>query len=67
MSEAITEGKHEAKWVTISSDEYESMKATIEILSDPETMEQLRKSKEDIAKGRIKDWKTFVTEIKQKK
>lgn len=32
------------KFVTISREEYESMKATIETLEDEEVMEQLRKS-----------------------
>ena len=36
---------HKATFITISSDEYESMKATIEVLSDKELMEQLRESK----------------------
>ena len=29
-------GEHKANWVTISSDEYESMKSTLEVMSDPE-------------------------------
>ncbi len=28
--------EHKAHWVTISSDEYESMKSTLEVLSDSE-------------------------------
>lgn len=62
MSELRMEGKHEAMWVTISSDEYESMKATIETLSDPEMMGQIRKSGEDIKAGRTKEWGDFVKE-----
>ena len=67
MSQLIIEGKHEAAWVTISTDEYESMRATIEVLSDPEAMEQLRKSEEDIKAGRTKSWDKFVMEFKKKK
>jgi PHD/YefM family antitoxin component YafN of YafNO toxin-antitoxin module len=40
-------GEHKANWVTISSDEYESMKSTLEILSDPELMQQIEESRED--------------------
>lgn len=42
--------------VTIPKEEYESMKSTIEILSDPELMEQLRQSEEDIKAGRTYKW-----------
>jgi len=38
-------GKHETSYVVISKDEYDSMQATIEVLSDRELMEQLRQSK----------------------
>jgi len=48
MSQLKTEGKHEASWITISTDEFESMKATIEALSDPEVMEQFKNSEERV-------------------
>ncbi|MBA1341936.1 MAG: hypothetical protein C5S40_07315 [ANME-2 cluster archaeon] len=48
-------GEHKAKWVTISSDEYESMKSTLEILSDPELMQQIEESREDFKAGRYKE------------
>ena len=67
MGQLKIEGKHEAAWVTISSDEYDSMKATIEALSDSEVMEQFRKSEEDIKAGRTKSWDEFVKEFKKKK
>jgi PHD/YefM family antitoxin component YafN of YafNO toxin-antitoxin module len=66
MSELKMEGRHESMWVTISTDEYESMKATIETLSDPEIMEQIRKSEADIKAGKTKKWDNFVKEIKNK-
>jgi len=65
MQNLKTEGKHEAYWVTISSDEYESMKATIEILADTGVMEQLKKSEEDIKAGRKKKWAEFLKEVKK--
>lgn len=43
------------------------MKATIEAFSDPEVMEQLRKSEEDIKAGRTKSWDEFVREFRKKK
>jgi len=48
-------GEHKEQWVTISSDEYESMKSTLEILSDPELMQQIEESREDFKAGRYKE------------
>ena len=56
MAELKVTGRHEAGWVTISTDEYESMKVTIEVLSDPELMEQIRKSKEAMKQGKVRKW-----------
>lgn len=67
MTELKLEGRHEAHWVTISSDEYESMKATIEALSDPEVRRQLRESNEDIRAGRTVPWSAVVRELKEKR
>ncbi len=66
MKEIHVEGKHEASWVTISTDEYESMKATIEVLSDPAVMDQLKKSEEDINKGRVSDWDDFIKKLRSR-
>ena len=62
MSETAHEGKHEAGWITISTDEYDSMKATIEVLSDPELMDQIKKSEKDIKEGKVSKWDAFVKE-----
>jgi hypothetical protein len=48
-------GEYMVRWVTISSDEYESMKSTLEIISDPELMQQIEESKEDFKAGRYKE------------
>ena len=53
MSELL-HGEHKARWVTISSDEYESMKSTIEVLSDNELLKQIQESREDYRLGRFK-------------
>lgn len=52
-------GRHETIYVTISKDEYESMKRTIEVLSDKELMEQIRESR--TAKSR--PWKEVKKEL----
>ena len=52
MPKLMMHGEHKTQWVTISADEYESMKDTIEALSDKELMRQLVSSKEDIKAGR---------------
>ena len=49
-----------ARWVTISSDEYESMKSTLEIISDPELLEQIRMSREDFKAGRYKELRELI-------
>jgi PHD/YefM family antitoxin component YafN of YafNO toxin-antitoxin module len=52
--------RHETRYVTISADEYESMKRTIEVLSDKELMEQIRASR--TAKAR--PWKKVKKDLK---
>jgi len=46
--------EHKAHWITISSDEYESMKSTLEVLSDFELIEQIKESREDYKSGKFK-------------
>lgn len=64
MDPLHVEGRHRSAWVTISTDEYGSMKATIEVLSDPDLMGQLKKSDGDIKKGGVSDWNKFIKELK---
>ncbi len=45
MSEVARSGKHQTEWITISVDEYESMKRTIDVLSDKDIMEQVKEGK----------------------
>ncbi len=45
------ESSHKVGWITISTDEYESMKETIEVLSDFDIMKQLIDGKSTIAKS----------------
>ncbi|CAG1007109.1 MAG: hypothetical protein OIN86_10565 [Candidatus Methanoperedens sp.] len=54
--------EHKAHWVTISSDEYESMKSTIEVLSDSELIEQIKESREDYKAGNYKKLRALIKE-----
>lgn len=55
-------GEHKAHWVTISSDEYESMKSTLEVLSDSELIEQIKESREDFKAGKYKKLRELMEE-----
>jgi len=57
-----SEKKHETTYVTISKDEYESMKNTIEILEDEELMEMIRKSKREIEEGKTIPLRDYLRE-----
>ena len=56
-------GEHVAQWVTISSDEYESMKSTLEVLSDPELMAQIKESEEEYKAGNYKELRELMDEL----
>ncbi|MFZ3168337.1 MAG: hypothetical protein WA130_12030 [Candidatus Methanoperedens sp.] len=58
--ESFTE--HKAHWVTISSDEYESMKSTLEVLSDSELIDQIKESREDYNSGKFKKLRDLMKE-----
>ena len=62
MNEVEAFGEHKARWITISSDEYESMKSTLEVLSDPELMEQIKESREDFKAGNFKKLRDVLKE-----
>jgi PHD/YefM family antitoxin component YafN of YafNO toxin-antitoxin module len=49
--ETVAQGKHETQWITISLDEYESMKATIETLSSREAMEKICRGEDELRAG----------------
>ncbi len=52
MVNTAISGKHQTDWITISIDEYESMKDTIEVLSDNDIMRQLLDGKKNPDKVR---------------
>ena len=62
MEEIETFGEHKARWMTISTDEYESMKSTLEVLSEPELMEQIKESRVDFEAGRFKKVRDLLKE-----
>lgn len=62
MSEVKTVGEHKTSWITISSDEYESMKSTLEVLSDNELLLQIKESEEDYKAGRFKKLRDLIKE-----
>ncbi len=55
MSQLEVHGEHKAAWVTISTDEYESLLATIETLSNPKAMEKIRQGEKERLEGKLKD------------
>lgn len=66
------EGKHEHVVITrngrpavvlLSTDEYEAIQETLEILQDDETMEALLRSDEDVAAGRLHSWDEVKREL----
>jgi len=54
--------EHKAHRITISSDEYESMKSTLEVLSDSELVEQIKGSKDDYKSGKFKNLRDLMKE-----
>ncbi len=61
MAKAAIMGKHQAGWITISTDEYESMKETVEVLSDADIMKQLEEGKKKGAK--VRDFEELAKEL----
>ncbi|NJD51489.1 MAG: hypothetical protein FIB07_01325 [Candidatus Methanoperedens sp.] len=61
MAAASATGKDQSSWITISTDEYESIKETIEILSDIDIIKQLEKGKKDSTK--VRDFEELAEEL----
>jgi PHD/YefM family antitoxin component YafN of YafNO toxin-antitoxin module len=61
VKSAIKRAKHETEWITISTDEYESMKRTIKVLSDKDLMEQIEEGKKKNVK--IRDFEEVAKEL----
>lgn len=50
--------------VLMSAQEYESWKETMDILSDPELVKDIKEAEQDIAVGRVHDWEDVKKELK---
>ena len=59
----LAHSKHETEWITISLDEYESMKATIEILSSHKAMEKIKKGEQELLTGKGKRLEDIKKEL----
>ena len=55
--------KGKPKAVVISAEEYESLLATIEVLSDPKAMAMIKKSEEEIKRGEYVTWEQVEKEL----
>lgn len=61
MATGSVTGEHQSGWITISTDEYESMKETIEVLSDIDIIKQLEEGKKDSTK--VRDFEELAEEL----
>ncbi len=61
MTETVKHGRHQTEWITISVDEYESMRRTIEVLSDRDLMYQIEEGKREDVK--IRDFEELAKEL----
>jgi len=63
MSQLQVRGEHKTQWITISMDEYESMRSTLEILSSPKAMEKIRKGEKERLAGKGQKIKSVKKEL----
>lgn len=49
--------------ILMSNDEYESLQETLEILSDPKMMKDIRRGEKEIAEGKVEDWDDVKKEL----
>ena len=63
LSSLHVHGEHKAAWVTISTDEYESLLATLETLSNSKAMEKISQGEKDRLEGKIKDFDKVKKEL----
>jgi PHD/YefM family antitoxin component YafN of YafNO toxin-antitoxin module len=61
MTETVKHGRHQTEWITISVDEYESMRRTIEVLSDRDLMYQIEEGKR--ADIKIRNFEELAKEL----
>ena len=63
MSEAMISGRHETEWITITTDEYNSMKSTLEILSNPNLKKEVLEGKKQAREGNVRKLKDVAKDL----
>ena len=63
MNKLQVHGEHKTECVTISLDEYESLLATLEILSSPEAMEKIKQGEKERLEGKLKSLEQVKKEL----
>ena len=61
MCEVSRSGEHQTRWITISVDGYESMKRTVDVLSDKDLMAQVKEGKKKRTK--VTDFEELAAEL----
>ncbi len=56
-------GEHKTRWVTISFDEYESLRRTVDVLSDKDLMKQLEESRKAKSEGKVRAFEGVAKEL----
>lgn len=63
LDEYVITVKGKPAAILLSIEEYESLRETLEIMSDPETMKDIKEAEEDIKAGRVHDWEDVKKEL----
>lgn len=63
MPMLMENSKHETSFMVITKDEYESMKETIEVLSDKEIAEQIKESAVAKKAGKVRKFEDVAKEL----
>lgn len=63
LDEYVITVKGKPAAILLSIDEYESLKETLEIMSDKELMKELKEAEEDIKAGRFQTWEEVKKEL----
>ena len=55
------------QYVTVPKEEWESMKATMEILSDSKLMQEIVEGRKQVKEGRVTSWADVMREFRARK
>ncbi len=56
-------GRHETEWITITTDEYNSMKSTLEILYNPKLKKEVIEGKMQVREGKVRKLKDVAKDL----